>query len=129
MIRILIVATAAVVRAGLSAALSHDKEIKVVGTTSDLDLLGAEVERCQPDIILLDVGDSPQNSVWEKLYIFRSNSPGIPIALYDWDGDLATALGAGVCGILPDTSNELELGNYGDRQWMVGDSSCRHGAI
>jgi two-component system, NarL family, response regulator YdfI len=33
----------------------------------------------------------------------------IPIALYDWDGDLPAALQAGVRGILPDTSTELEL--------------------
>jgi two-component system, NarL family, response regulator YdfI len=109
MVRVLIVATAAVVRAGLSAALSANGDIVVVGAANDLDLLGEEVDRCQPDIILIDLGDSPQHSAWEKLHVFRSAFSSIPIALYDWDGDFAAALAAGVAGILPDTSTEAEL--------------------
>jgi two-component system, NarL family, response regulator YdfI len=109
MIRVLVVATAAVVRAGLSAALAANEGIVVVGTANDLDLLGEEVDRCQPDVILIDLGDSPQNSAWEKLHVFRAAFSSIPMALYDWDGDLVTALGAGVTGILPDTSTEAEL--------------------
>jgi two-component system, NarL family, response regulator YdfI len=109
MIRVLIVATAAVVRAGLSAALATNAGIVVVGTANDLDLLGEEVDRCQPDVILIDLGDSPQHSAWEKLHVFRAAFSSIPIALYDWEGDFATALGAGVAGILPDTSTEAEL--------------------
>jgi two-component system, NarL family, response regulator YdfI len=111
MIRVLVVATATVVRAGLSAALSIDPTIEVVGTAADLDTLDAAAERCQADVILLDLGDSPQTDVWAKLTLLQaSRSPsGIPIALYDWDGDLAAAMQAGVRGILPDTSTELEL--------------------
>jgi two-component system, NarL family, response regulator YdfI len=60
MIRVLVVATAAVSRAGLSGALSIDPILKVVGTAADLDTLGEEVDRWQPDVILLDLGDSPQ---------------------------------------------------------------------
>jgi two-component system, NarL family, response regulator YdfI len=112
MIRVLVVATTAVARAGLSAALSTNADIKVVGTATELDSLAAEVDRCQPDAILLDLGDSPQTVVWEKLNQFRSTQspPDIPIALYDWEGDLNAAIQAGVRGILPDTSTEIELG-------------------
>jgi two-component system, NarL family, response regulator YdfI len=111
MIRVLVVATAAVTRAGLSAALSIDPAIEVVGTVANLDVLIAEVDRFQPDVILLDLGDSPQASVWEKLRLFQATqAPShLPIALYDWDGDLSAAIGAGVLGILPDTSTESEL--------------------
>jgi two-component system, NarL family, response regulator YdfI len=110
MIRVLVVATTAIARAGLSAALI-DLTIKVVGTATNLDTLEAEVDRCQPDVILLDLGDSPQTLVWEKLKIFQDSKPpsGIPIALYDWEGDLLVAMNAGVRGILPDTSSELEI--------------------
>jgi two-component system, NarL family, response regulator YdfI len=108
MIRVLVVATAAVARAGLSAALSIDPGLKVVGTAADLDSLGSAVEGCQPDIILLDLGDSTQTAAWEKLSCL-SAATQIPIALYDWDGDLDAAIRAGVRGILPDTSTELEL--------------------
>jgi two-component system, NarL family, response regulator YdfI len=110
MIRVLVVATTAIARAGLSAALI-DPAIKLVGTAANLDVLVAEVDRCQPDVILLDLGDSPQALVWEKLQLFQdSKAPsGTPIALYDWEGDLLVAMNAGVRGILPDTSSELEI--------------------
>jgi two-component system, NarL family, response regulator YdfI len=111
MIRVLVVATTAVARAGLSAALSIDPAIEVVGTAANLDLLITEVEICQPDAILLDLGDSPQTAAWEKLHLFQATQvpSGLPIALYDWDDDLSGAIGAGVRGILPDTSTESEL--------------------
>lgn len=112
MIRVLVVATAAVSRAGLSSALAIDPELKVVGMAADLNLLAAAVDRCQPDIILLDLGDSPQTAAWEKLKLLQEDrSPDlIPIALYDWEGDLNAAMEAGVRGILPDTSTEVEIG-------------------
>lgn len=124
MTRVLVVATTAVARAGLSAALSTSAGIKVVGTAAELDSLATEVERCQPDAILLDLGDSPQTVVWEKLSRFRStpSAPDIPIALYDWDGDLHAAIQTGVRGILPDTSTEVELGAAIEaiaRGWLV----------
>ena len=111
MIRVLVVATAAVARAGLSVALSIDPEIEIVGTAADLETLAAAVDRSQPDAILLDLGDSHQASVWEKLTLLQAGrAASIPIALYDWDGDLPVAFQAGVRGILPDTSTEIALG-------------------
>jgi two-component system, NarL family, response regulator YdfI len=124
MTRVLVVATTAVARAGLSAALSTNAGIKVVGTAAELDSLESEVDGCQPDAILLDLGDSPQTAVWEKLHLFQAaqSPPGIPIALYDWEGDLNAAIQAGVRGILPDTSTEVELGVAIEaiaRGWLV----------
>jgi two-component system, NarL family, response regulator YdfI len=110
MIRVLVVATTAIARAGLSAAL-FDPNIEVVGTAINLDVLAAEAEHCQPDVILIDLGDSPPTAAWEKLNLFQATQPppGIPIALYDWEGNLIAAMAAGVRGILPDTSTESEL--------------------
>jgi DNA-binding NarL/FixJ family response regulator len=123
MIRVLVVATAAVSRAGLSAALSINPKIAVVGTASDLDGLVEEVERSQPDVIVIDLGDSPQTSVWEKLTLLQTKQEApIPIALYDWEGNLDAAIRAGVRGILPDTSTELELSAAMEaiaRGWLV----------
>jgi two-component system, NarL family, response regulator YdfI len=111
MIRVLVVATAAVARAGLSVALSIDPEIEVVGTAADLETLAATVDRFQPNAILLDLGDSPQASLWEQLTLLQAGRVSIiPIALYDWEGDFQTAFQAGVRGILPDTSTEVALG-------------------
>jgi two-component system, NarL family, response regulator YdfI len=112
MIRVLVVATSPVARAGLSSALSIDPQIEVVGTAADLETLASAVDRSQPDVILLDLGDSPQAAIWEQLALLRADrSPTtIPIALYDWEGDFQTAFQAGVRGILPDPSTEIELG-------------------
>ena len=110
MVRVLVVATAAVARAGLASALSIDPQIEIVGTAADLETLAAAVDRSQPDVILLDLGDSPQASIWELLNRLQTGRTAtIPIALYDWDGDFQTAFQAGVRGILPDTSTEVEL--------------------
>jgi two-component system, NarL family, response regulator YdfI len=109
-IRVLVIATAAVARVGLSSALAIDPQIEVVGTAADLETLAAAVDRSQPDIILIDLGDSPQASVWEQLNLLQAGRAArIPIALYDWDGDLTAAFEAGVRGILPDTSTEVAL--------------------
>jgi two-component system, NarL family, response regulator YdfI len=122
MIRVLVVATAAVSRAGLSAALSINPKIVVVGTAADLDALLEEVDS-QPDVILIDLGDSPQTSAWEKLTLLQAKQEvPIPIALYDWEGNLDAAIRAGVRGVLPDTSTELELSAAMEaiaRGWLV----------
>ncbi len=110
-IGVLVVATAAVARAGLASALSIDPQIEIVGTAADLETLAAAVDRSQPDVILLDLGDSPQAYIWELLNRLQTGRAAmIPIALYDWDGDLQAAFQAGVRGILPDTITEVELG-------------------
>jgi two-component system, NarL family, response regulator YdfI len=111
-IRVLIVATAAIVRSGLAAMLAGDPPITVVGTTADLERLGADVDRLRPDLILLDLGNAHRPSVWEKLLaIQEAHDPiGIVVTVADFDDlDINAALRAGVRGILPDTSTETEL--------------------
>jgi two-component system, NarL family, response regulator YdfI len=111
MVRVLVVATTTVARAGLASALSIDPQIEIVGTAADLETLAAAVDRYKPDVVLLDLGDSPQASVWELLNRLQTGrAETIPIALYDGDGDLQAAFQAGVRGFLPDTSTEVELG-------------------
>jgi two-component system, NarL family, response regulator YdfI len=111
MIRVLVIATAAVARAGLSSALLSDPQIEIVGTAANLETLESAVDRSPPDAILLDLGDSPQTSIWEQLTVLQAGrAASIPIAVYDWEGDFQTAFQAGVRGILPDTSTEVALG-------------------
>jgi two-component system, NarL family, response regulator YdfI len=111
MIRVLVIATAAVARAGLSSALLSDPQIEIVGTAANLETLESAVDRSPPDAILLDLGDSPQASIWEQLTVLQvGRAASIPIALYDWEGDFQTAFQAGVRGILPDMSTEVALG-------------------
>jgi two-component system, NarL family, response regulator YdfI len=111
-IRVLVVATAAIVRSGLAAMLNTDRTITVVGTIADLELLEMDVDRSRPDVILLDLDNLDRRFVWEKLLSIQEAQDPISIVLtvVDFDNlDLNTAIGAGVRGILPDTSTESEL--------------------
>jgi two-component system, NarL family, response regulator YdfI len=111
-IRVLVVATAAIVRSGLAAMLNTDRTITVVGTIADLELLGLDVDRSRPDVILLDLGNLDRPFVWEKLLSIQEAQDPISIVLtvVDFDNlDINTAMRAGVRGILPDTSTESEL--------------------
>jgi two-component system, NarL family, response regulator YdfI len=111
-IRVLIVATAAIVRSGLAAMLALDRTIVVVGTTANLELLGSDVDRLRPDLILLDLGTEHRPDLWEKLLsIQESQDPiGIILTVANFDRlNINAAMGAGVRGILPDTSTEAEL--------------------
>jgi two-component system, NarL family, response regulator YdfI len=111
-IRVLVVATAAIVRSGLAAMLNTDRTITVVGTIADLELLGLDVDRSRPDVILLDLGNLDRPFVWEKLLSIQEVQDPISIVLtvVDFDNlDINTAMRAGVRGILPDTSTESEL--------------------
>jgi two-component system, NarL family, response regulator YdfI len=109
---VLVVATAAIVRSGLAAMLNTDRTITVVGTIADLELLGMDVDRSRPDVILLDLGNLDRPFVWEKLLSIQEAHDPISIVLtvVDFDNlDINTAIRAGVRGILPDTSTESEL--------------------
>jgi two-component system, NarL family, response regulator YdfI len=111
-IRVSIFATAAIGRSGLAAMLAIDRQIVVVGTTANLERLGADVDRLRPDLILLDLGNEYRPELWEKLLsIQESQDPiGIIITVANFDRlDINAAMGAGVRGILPDTSTEAEL--------------------
>jgi two-component system, NarL family, response regulator YdfI len=118
-IRVMVVATAPIVRSGLAAMLTTDRNITVVGTITDLKLLASEVDRLRPDVILLDLGNfldasstKDLASVWEKLLsISEAQDPiGIVVTIADLDSlDINAAMRAGVRGILLDTSSESQI--------------------
>ncbi|MBW4687671.1 MAG: response regulator transcription factor [Komarekiella atlantica HA4396-MV6] len=111
MIRVMVVATSPVVRAGLSAVVTSNPTLTVVGSASDLDVLTREVG-LQPDVVLLDLSGNLQQSVWEKLLLIQEEQyPLIIIVIVEeLDSiDLEMALRSGVRGILPSTSTESEI--------------------
>jgi two-component system, NarL family, response regulator YdfI len=111
-ILVMVVATGAIARSGLSAMITAHPEMTLVGNVSDLDELAAAIERLVPDIILLDLGNLPPTSVWEKLTVIQSEAArSLPILIIDdFDRlDLVVALRAGIRGILAETSTEAEL--------------------
>ncbi|MHC5597365.1 MAG: response regulator transcription factor [Nostoc sp.] len=112
MIQVMVVATSPVVRAGLSAVVTTNPRLTVVGSASDLDVLTREVGQLQPDVVLVDLSGNLQQSVWEKLLVFQEDQ--YPLAMIviveELDSiDLETALRSGIRGILPSTSTESEI--------------------
>lgn len=112
MIRVMVVATSPVVRAGLSAVVTSDTQMTVVGSASDLDVLAREVEQLQPDVVLLDLGSNPQQLVWETLLLIKEEQSalGIIVIAEELESlDLEAALRCGVRGILAGISTESEI--------------------
>ncbi|MBE9000770.1 response regulator transcription factor [Nostoc sp. LEGE 12447] len=112
MIRVMVVATSPVVRAGLSAVVATNPRLTVMGSASDLDELSREVEQLQPDVVLVDLSSNLQQSVWEKLLLIQEQQYplGTIAIIEELDSiDLETVLRSGIRGILPSTSTELEI--------------------
>jgi len=123
MIRVLVVATSSLVRAGLSALLTTNPELTLVSSSaSDLDILATEIEQLQPDVVLLVLiskkdsdyftDRSNDESAWEKL--LNSQQQQYPTAMIvitdELDSiDLEAGLRSGVRGILPQSSTESEI--------------------
>ncbi|WP_315791506.1 response regulator transcription factor [Fischerella sp. JS2] len=112
MIRVMVVATSGVVRAGLSAVVTTNQLMTVVGSASDLDLLAREIGRLQPDVVLVDLGNNPQQSVWKKLLLLNEQQDplGLIVMVEELDSiDLEAAMYSGIRGILPNSSTESEI--------------------
>jgi DNA-binding NarL/FixJ family response regulator len=112
MIRVLVVAASPVLRVGLSAMLTTNPEMTLVGSVSDLDALETQSIESQPDVVLLDLSTDFQESVWEKLLYLQQqqfSSPFIIISDELDSVDIETALRSGVQGILPEASTESEI--------------------
>ncbi|MBH8574518.1 response regulator transcription factor [Nostocaceae cyanobacterium CENA369] len=111
MIRVIVVASSPVVRAGLSAVVSGNPRLTVVGSASNLDVLAREVEQLQPDVVLVDLSGNPQ-AIWEKLLLVQEEQYPLRILVIveELDNiDLEEALNSGVRGILPSSSTESEI--------------------
>ncbi|MBD2517918.1 response regulator transcription factor [Nostoc sp. FACHB-973] len=107
----MVVATSLVMRVGLSAVVSNNPQLTVVGSASDLDVLAAEVEELQPDVVLVDMGGNFQQSAWEKLLLIPEEQyPLILVIVDELDSiDLEKALRSGIRGILLSSSTESEI--------------------
>ncbi|WGV25134.1 response regulator transcription factor [Halotia branconii] len=107
MIRVIVVAASFVVRAGLSAVVSSNPQLIVVGSASNLDVLFREVEQLQSDVVLLDLGSNPE-SMWSKLQLIQEQQ--VMVIAEDINTiNLETALRLGIRGILSNTSTEAEI--------------------
>lgn len=116
MIRVLVIATNPVVRAGLSAVLTTNPKLTVLtSSASNLDSLTGEVLQLQPDVVLL-VSFAHRDSDYHPTDVLRqltdmSQDASVAIIVFtDINSiDLELYLNSGVRGILPQASTEAEM--------------------
>jgi len=112
MIRVMVVATSPLVRAGLAAVVTSNSQLTIVGSASDFDVLTREVGQLQPDVVLLDLGANLQPSIWEKLLLIQQQQypVGFLVIVEELESiDLEAAIHSGVRGLLPSISTESEI--------------------
>jgi NarL family two-component system response regulator YdfI len=102
-IRVLVAATSAVVRAGLEALLAANPALMVLGSVADWAALAQQVEDVQPDVLLLEVELHDEDSAAALLALAAGVRPPAIVVLTDdahgaW---MAEALRSGVRAILP----------------------------
>lgn len=104
MIRVLVVATSPIVRAGLATVLAESAKFQVFTSGANLDILN-QINEQQPDVLLLDWNDDRE--FWDVLQS-QNSIPIILIASND-QLDVNFVLRAGVRGILLPESRESEI--------------------
>ena len=111
-IRVLIVDDHPVVREGLHAMLSTDRNIEVVGEACDGAEALAIVEEKEPDVVLMDIRMPNLDGVQATRRI-KSQSPStavIVLTMYDTDAYVVDAMRAGASGyLLKEASRALML--------------------
>jgi NarL family two-component system response regulator YdfI len=121
-IRLLIAASSAIVRAGLESVGASGSGMEVVGA-SDLDGLGAAIERHQPDVVLAS-GESHHDEPPEDLIALaaRDDAPAIMVLAPDLQPTwTAEALRAGIRAVLP--------GDLGPREILAAIEAVAAGLI
>lgn len=122
-IRLLVVDDHTLFRRGLTALLSRDPMLQVVGDAADAGQAQRRAQELQPDVILLDNHLPGVNGV-DALPALREAAPRARVLMLtvSEDGDdLAAALRGGACGYLLKTIEGDEL-TSSIRRAMRGDS-------
>ncbi|WP_442775077.1 response regulator [Sphaerotilus montanus] len=122
-IRILVVDDHTLFRRGLTALLSRDPQLQVVGDAADAGQAQRRAQELQPDVVLLDTHLPGVNGV-DALPALREAAPRARVLMLtvSEDGDdLAAALRGGACGYLLKTIEGDELASS-IRRAMRGDS-------
>ncbi|GAB4369466.1 MAG: response regulator transcription factor [Elainellaceae cyanobacterium] len=107
MIRVVVAARSAIVRAGLATLIGEQPTIAVVGTASDLDSLWQQIEGLQPEVVLFDA----ENPV-DDLAGLADRQPLPPVLLLAEENDRsgrAEIWQLGVRGLLPKDAIASEI--------------------
>lgn len=109
-IRVLLVDDHAMVREGLKVMLSTDPGLEMVGTASDGEEAIALVDKCKPNVVLMDVRMPGMNGI-EATRLIKASHQGVSVVMltvYESEVYVADAVEAGAAGyLLKDASREL----------------------
>ncbi|MUV13475.1 response regulator transcription factor [Noviluteimonas gilva] len=102
MIRILLAEDQALVRGALSALLSLESDLEVVGTAADGEIAWREVQRLKPDVLVTDIEMPGMSGLELAQRIQRHELPMkvVIVTTFGRAGFLRRALDAGVSGYL-----------------------------
>ena len=102
MIRVLLAEDQAMVRGALSALLSLEADIEVLGSAADGEAAWRELQRCKPDVLVTDI-EMPGLTGLELAQRLQRHELPIRVVIlttFARPGFLRRALDAGVCGYL-----------------------------
>lgn len=106
--RILLVDDHALLRRGLSAVLSLQKDFEVIGEAADGTEAVRLASKLRPDIVIMDLA-MPKTDGVEATRLIRGSVPGAKVMIltsFGMSADVSRALGAGASGaIVKDTSD------------------------
>ncbi|MCG5217769.1 response regulator transcription factor [Streptosporangium sp. KLBMP 9127] len=97
------------VRAGLRRILEPQDGIAIVGECEDGDQVAAAVDRCRPDVVVMDVRMRRMDGAeaTRRLRAREGAPPVLILTTFDDDDTVAAALGAGAAGfVLKDAPGE-----------------------
>ncbi|AGY57259.1 response regulator transcription factor [Gloeobacter kilaueensis] len=116
MIRVLIVAAAAVVRAGLESVIAASPALAVAGRPVSLLQLARQLEELLPDVVLIDLESEADEAALARLPLpvfeldKQIEAPPLVVLVEEATGNwTAEALRAGVRSILPRTATATEI--------------------
>jgi DNA-binding NarL/FixJ family response regulator len=101
MIRVLLVDDQEVVREGLRSLIATDGELTVVGECSDGDEVIDRIERCSPDVVVMDIRMRRVDGATATSAVRAIDGPPVlALTTFDDDETLAAALRAGAAGFV-----------------------------
>lgn len=101
MIRVLLVDDQEVIREGLRSLIATDRELTVVGECADGDEVVDRIERCDPDVVVMDIRMRRVDGAAATAAVRANDGPPVLVlTTFDDDETLAAALRAGAAGFV-----------------------------
>ena len=101
MIRVLLVDDQEVIREGMRSLVATDPDLTVVGECADGDEVVDQIERCSPDIVVMDIRMRRIDGATATVAVRAIDGPPVLVlTTFDDDETLAAALRAGAAGFV-----------------------------